>query len=199
LPRFALEPPPEYVAFVEQHLEPLRQDAARVADDEISVDQLYSETLTDVAARWTWFELLRTRLGRPDAAEAYLHRSFERHSQRWQHAQLAPIEVDRWRVAEWDPDSQQAPVDIQVWRPDSEPEPAPYRVWQPDASAHLWTSAAVRLAPHVQPPDKINIAPIAEAAVAWWHAYEASRRRKLIVVLVVLLGFGAVLARFQQA
>jgi hypothetical protein len=38
---------------------------------------------------------------------------------------------------------------------------------------------------------------VAEAAIAWWHAYEARRRRQAIAVQVVTLVLVAVLMRVQ--
>ena len=65
LPRMPDEAPAGYIAFVARHLEPLRRDAARVVGDEEDADRLYPDVLADVAARWGWLELLRTRLGGP--------------------------------------------------------------------------------------------------------------------------------------
>ena len=166
-------PPADYVAFVARHLEPLRRDAARVVGDEVDADQLYPDVLTDVAARWRWLELMRTRLGRPAAADEYLHDAFVRRSQRWR--------------------SDQEPVlDIQVWRT--------------DVGAPLWrqprpslSSAATRLAPFLRPAARGEVGAVAEAAVAWWHAYEASRRRRIVAGVVGGLILVAAALRAQQA
>jgi hypothetical protein len=203
LPRMAGEAPPGYVAFVERHLEPLRRDAARVVGDESDADRLYPDVLADVAARWRWLELMRTRLGRTGAAETYLHRAFQRRSERWRADQeseslvLVDVKVLRPDAGVWStvplaqsPVAQspvaQSPV---VWSP---------VVWSPAAPTPR-SSAATRLAPFVRPPARTEVGPLAEAAVAWWHAYEARRRRLLIVTLAVALAFIMVLLHIGQA
>ena len=39
----------------------------------------------------------------------------------------------------------------------------------------------------------------AEAAIAWWHAYEARRRRRLIAYVVLLCLLATLVARLTQA
>jgi hypothetical protein len=164
------EPPPEYVDFVRRHLEPLRRDAARVVGDEHDADLLYPDVLTDVATHWSWLELQRTRLGRREAADDYLDRAFARQSLRWQ-----PDQVDRF-VSD---------VDISVWD-DSELPPRP-----------VYTSNATKLAPLLTPPRRVHAGAVCEAAIAWWHAYEVHRRRKLIAIAAVGLVLLGVLAHFS--
>jgi hypothetical protein len=156
--RIGPEAPAAYVAFVARHLDPLRRDAEGVVGSDGDPDDLSTDVLTDVATRWTWLELVRRRLRRPGAAEAYLRHAFARRAHRWQ--------VDHR------PD-EPAPVDIQVWRADRPPPP-------------LWSSAALRLAPVVARAPRPAVRPVAEAGVAWWHAYDGSRRRRRIAVLVAL-------------
>jgi hypothetical protein len=208
LPRMAGEAPPGYVAFVARHLEPLRRDAARVVGDESDADQLYPDVLTDVAARWSWLELMRTRLGRTDAAETYLQRAFQRRSERWRADQeseslvLVDVKVLRPDAGIWStvPVAQspvaQSPVG---WFPVGWSPVAQSPVgWSPAAPTPR-SSAATRLAPFVRPPARTEVGPLAEAAVAWWHAYEARRRRLLIVTLAVALAFIMVLLHIGQA
>jgi hypothetical protein len=175
LPRLVLEPPPGYVAFVARNLEPVREEATRMVGDERVADRLYPDVLTDVAVRWGWLELRRRWLRRPDAAEGYLRRALAR---RWQHWQSE----ETWATAE-----PGGTVDIQVLRPD---EPLPR--WS-RASA----SAAVRLAPQLAPTARPTFGPSADAAIAWWHAYETRRRRRWLVVLVAALVLVALLVRLQ--
>jgi hypothetical protein len=176
LPRMALDPPPGYVAFVERHLEPLRRDAVRVVGEQCQPDELYPEVLTDVAARWGWLELLHTRLGRQRAADRYLSHAFARQSQRWRADQ--PL------------DNGSPVVDMQVWRSDADSADAYRWARQPEAPTPARTSAALRLAPQLVGSDDDKVAAIAEAAIAWLHAYEARRQRLIIsgvVAIVVLL------------
>jgi hypothetical protein len=187
LPRMAGEAPPEYVAFVERHLERLRGDAARVMGDESDADLLYPEVLTDVAARWGWLELLHTRFGRRDEADRYLRRSFLRRCERWRSDQeshalvLVDIRVLRPGESDWRPET-----------PDFWPDaPAPRRY------APTRSSAATRLAPHLRSTVRGDFGPVAEAAVAWWHAYEAHRRRLLVYWLIAALVVLLLLLRIE--
>ncbi len=163
LPRMALEPPPGYVAFVARHLEPLRRDAARVLGDEHEGDRLYPDALTDVALHWRLLDLLERRLGRP-ATDAYLHRALVRRCQRWQ--------------PEREPDAE---VEIEVWQADT--------VWRTRPVRRVRSSGATRQAPYLSPEQTAGV--VAEAAVAWWHAYEVWRRRRW-VALTVLVGLALV-------
>ena len=157
LPRIDPEPPPGYVDFVARHLEPLRRDAERVTGDERGADWLYPEVLADVAARWPWFELARIWLRRAPAADASLRRSFERRSQQWHTEQAWPVDVEVRPIAVWSDDGAYR-------RPPDPPE---------------WSSAALRLAPFVAGA-RLTFSPVAEAAIAWWHAYDTYRRRLFI-------------------
>ncbi|WP_281895527.1 SigE family RNA polymerase sigma factor [Phytohabitans aurantiacus] len=168
MPRMGTEPPPEYVAFVERHLDALRRESARVVGDEHDADLLYPDVLADVAGRWRWLELSRVWLGETRAADLYLARSFARRSERWQPPQLGPVEVE-----------------VLVGPGDA--APAPYRMPPP------WSSVALRLASQVSTTRRPEARPLAEAAVAWWHAYEHRRHRKhvaagiAVALLVVLM------------
>jgi hypothetical protein len=178
VPGLALEPPPGYVEFVATHLEPLREQAATVVGGEDDADQLYPEVLTDVATRWRWLELWRHWLRRPTAAETYLHRAFLRRSRRWRAARVA----ERQELPEW------PVVEVEVWtavRPPWVPRPA-------------WSSGATRLAAFVRPAPT-DAGAIAEAAIAWWHAYEAHRRRRLYALLVALFLIGTLIWRITEA
>jgi len=168
LPEMAVDPPPGYVAFVESHLEPLRRQAERVAADPLDAERLYTDVLTDVAARWTWLELARTRLGRADAAERYLERCLDRHAMR--------PESDPYR-----------PVEIEVFT-----EHAPGR-----PAAGRGTNSAVRLARQAPSLFRVAIGPLVEAAVAWQHAYAAARRRRLAGRLVVAFLIVVALVRLR--
>ncbi|MEJ3746301.1 hypothetical protein WEI85_23795 [Actinomycetes bacterium KLBMP 9797] len=166
------EPPPEYIAFVSRHLSALRRESARVVGDERDADLLYPDVLADVAGRWRWLELLRTRLGETGAADLYLARAFTRRSERWQPAHLEP-------------------VDVWVGPTTVEPVVAAYR-------PPRWSSVALRLAAQVDSTRRPEARPMAEAAVAWWHAYEHRRHRRLVAAAVAALVFVALLVRAPQ-
>jgi hypothetical protein len=166
----APEPPPGYVAFVARHLDTLRDDAAQAMGDESEGDHLYPEVLSDVAMRWRRLELRRRVLKQATVADEYLHRALARRVQR--------IESERF----WDGQGEMWFGEIEVFRPD---------VYRP-----IRSSAAARLAPHLQPANtQAHAAPLAEAAIAWWHAYETRRRQRQLAVLVLAVLVLAVLAR----
>jgi hypothetical protein len=195
----ALEAPHEYVAFVERHLPRLRRDAALIVGAGREPDELYPEVLTDVAARWRLFQLLHRLLGRSDAADEYLRRAFARRARRWQDEQITPVEVQVWQVETLD-----EPLVVDAWPGAGTPgwagatgpyarPPAPREQLAPLSARAVrpasptWTSMALRLAPVLLTAGRRPARPLAEAAVAWWHAYEAQRRRKYVVVATAFL------------
>jgi hypothetical protein len=154
------EAPPGYVDFVGRHLGRLRTESDRLTGDLGKGEEIYPEALTAVAARWRWLELLRTRLGRPAVADAYLHRTLTARAQRWR-------------------DEQPYPVEVRAVRP--EPAAAPAARYRRPRARSLGYRQAAFLAPEQHAP-----APVAEAAIAWWHAYEAQRRRRRVALVVAL-------------
>ncbi|MEV8512455.1 hypothetical protein [Dactylosporangium sp. NPDC051484] len=170
--RMTSEPPAGYVAFVTQHLEPLRRDSVRVVGGEEDADQIYVDVLTDVATRWPWLEWRRTWLGQARAADDFLGRVFRRRSERF------------W-LGERD-DDERDDDDLQITVTAERDEEPPTR--------RIYVSTAVRLAPMVVPrrvrAGRFVAGPAAEATIAWWHAYENIRRRRLVYggfVFIVLL------------
>jgi len=175
-PRMTYEAPRGYVQFVERHIDELRRDAATVVGEDGEADSLYPEVLTDVAARWKWFERSRRWLGRSGDAEAYLRRAFQRRSLRWRSAQWRADQDAAAQVDVWNPE-------IQVWRDGELPPLLRASVPPPEDLS----STALRLAPHVAPERRAAPLPVADALVAWWHAYEAWRRRQVIIALAMVV------------
>lgn len=188
LPRLVEEPPAGYVAFVDRHLETLRHDAARVVGTRRCADELYPEVLTDVAARWEWLELLRRRLGRAGAADSYLRQAFDRQSQRWLAEQAEDgTGLEIAVIAERPVEDDTGTVDDARARwGDEARADGP---WADEARTRgaVRSSAAVRLAPHVRAERGGRVGPVAEAAIAWLHAYAARRRRRLVAGFVAAL------------
>jgi hypothetical protein len=160
LPTMVLEPPPAYVDFVATHLEPLRVEVAGVVDGPDEIERLYPEVLTDVAVRWRRLQLWQRMRRRSDVTETCLRRALARRSRRLraEQEQLYPAELD-----------------VQVW--------TVYRPARPVRS-----SAGARMAGYLRPgPPPSDRTILAEAAVAWWHAYEAHRRHRLVATVVLLI------------
>lgn len=173
LPRLALEPPPAYVAFVATHLEPLRRDAATALGEEDG-DRLYPEVLADIAVHWRGLMLLRLLPGRHAAAEDYLRRVLARriHRLRWA------------RTTAEEPDEGGPLIEFVGWRPDRPP---------------VFSSGASRLAPYLKPTPRAESGALAEATVAWWHAYETHRRHRFIALCVVLFLLTVLLTQLASA
>lgn len=180
------EPPREYVAFVAQHLRQLRHDAELLAGDEYEAHELYSQALIDIAIRWPWFALLR-RLNRPSAADAYLHETLIRRSTRRQAEQADFVEVEVWFS-----DDPQA----------SYPSPGRHGSGPPARSltpiaAPTRSSGTARMLP--MSSFGIEIGPVTEAAVAWWHAYMAHRNARLgATTAAITLALAIVLPFLQR-
>jgi hypothetical protein len=161
-----------YVMFVARHLAWLRDESVRAVGDEHDADLLYPEVLSDVARWWHWLELRHRFLGQSTAAEEYLHRALTRRVRRWDSERIWGRQDDLWSGV------------IEVWHPEASYRP-------------LLASAAVRLAQQLRPVTRTEVGPVAEAAIAWWHAYEARRRRRAIAVLIAILVLVALLMRVQ--
>lgn len=178
-PRMPEEPPPTYVAFVERHLPRLRADATRLVGEHGRAEDVFPDALTDVAGRWRLLGRLdraATWIGRrPDLADAFLWRALERRAKLWRDQQITPVEVHVWRIG-----------------PDPAPPPPPQDAVAggdaaPGSRAVVGTSFALRLAPVLPGNQRPELAALAEAAIAWWHAYRAARRRRYAITVTVLL------------
>ena len=155
----ASEPPPEYVAFVERHLEPLRSQCARVVGDVRDADLLYPDILAQVASRWEWIELQRVVLHKPTIADTTLEHTLSRMSSKWQ----SPIEQF---------DDAHPEIEFSIWDNDEyRPPPVPLAV-----------SNAVKLAPLMRLPTQWVAGALCEATIAWCHRDEIRRRRRYWVV-----------------
>jgi hypothetical protein len=130
---------------------------------------LYSRALIDLAIRWQWFALLR-RLRRRDAAEAYLHATLIRRSARRQDEQAEFVEFVEFDV--WSSDHEQAAF-----------PPPGHRALDPPArpTAPMAAQAPAGRVARMLPLSSfgIEIGPVTEAAVSWWHAYLAHRYARL--------------------
>ena len=86
------EPPPEYVDFVAAHERDLHREATRLVGGDPVGDELYMESLTDVAAHWRrlcWWGRLRGA----DVAAAYLRRRLGAHARHWRDDQFHEVDV----------------------------------------------------------------------------------------------------------
>ncbi len=154
------EPPPGFVTFVAVHLGTLRSEAARLTGGEQRADEVYPLVLSDVALHWRRLALRRRLTGRDEAAD-YLRRRLEARTQQWR-------------------DDQIYPVDVHVLRP-----PQTYAYARPAAS-----SIALRKAALLETTERAPSRPLAEAAIAWEHAWQRARWHRIgRMVAGTVLGF----------
>jgi hypothetical protein len=200
-PLLELEPPAEYVRFVEAHLEPLRYDARRLAGDGLDAEALCSGVLVDIALRWWWFELLREWFRRPDPAGGYLGAALGRRVARLYGepgsgagSGSGDVVIEVWS----DAGRYTAPTGADIY-PDREwalvaAAPPPARLSKAGPSA---TSAAVRIAA-VRPAPALAVPAATDAVIGWLHAHETYVRYRLIVEAVVALVVLAVLVELRS-
>jgi len=179
------EPPRDYVAFVAAHLRRLRHDAELLAGDEYEAHELYSQALVDVAIRWQWFALLR-RLKRRDGAVAYLHETLVRRSTRRQAEEADFVDVEVWFS-----DHPQA-----TYPPPGAPRPDPPAQPLILEAAPTRSRGTARMLP--MSGLGIEVGPVAEAAVAWWHAYVAHRHARIGATAVALTLVLAIVLPYLQ-
>jgi len=187
VPKMEAEAPDGYVSFVDRHLVSLRFESAQLAGDAWHAEEIYPEVLSDVAARWQWLELLSKWFGRPGAADDYLRQVLSTRAKRWRAEQIYEVEMVVLRA-----DAVAEPVVETPKAATSSAGLARYRRTGAGRSS-IGLKQARFLSPLRRPPT-----PIAEATIAWFHAYEAYRRRKrvaavigLILVLAALLNLRA--------
>ncbi len=84
------DPPPAFVAYVCANCASLRQEAARLAGG--NADEIYSETLADLALHWRRL-LLATRFKHTAAAD-YMARRLRKRAARWRAEQVYEIKVE---------------------------------------------------------------------------------------------------------
>ncbi len=207
LPKMEPEAPDGYVSFVGRHLAELRLESAQLAGDAWHAEEIYPEVLTDVAARWQRLELQARWFGRPGAADDYLRQVLTVRAKRWRAEQIYEVDMVVLRADPVDPvptsesaapapfsggaaapmpSSRGAPPPMPFGRspaqaPGASAGLARYRRTGPGRSS-LGLKQASFLSPLRRPP-----APIAEAAIAWWHAYVAQRRRKRVAVVIAVI------------
>ena len=152
------EPPPEYVAFVTLRQRELRAETARLVGDDPIADQIYLDVFTDVAGHWRRLRWW-SRVTRGDAVAAYLRRRLAARTKQWREDQIYEVEVRVLRP--------QMPV-VPLITPAG--------------------SLALRKAAVLPGTARASLDALADAEIAWVHAWRRSQWR-----LVGLRVGGAVL------
>jgi hypothetical protein len=172
------EPPAEFIAFVAGRLASLRSETARLVGGERFAPEVYTEVLTDLAGHWRrlcW----RSRLGHPDAHAEYLDRRLAARTRQWREDQIYPVEVT---VLRQDPDPAPAPI----------PAPAGAAAPVQRRTAPRVETVARRMAPLLPTTARTDAQVVAEAGIAWVHAYRRyvwRRYARLCGGIVVLIGY----------
>ena len=177
IPPMEDEPPPEFIAFVAARLAVLRSEVARLTGGDRGAPEISMQILTDLAGRWRWLTWLGRLTGR-DAAAEYLDRRLTARTRQWREDQVYPVEVQVLR--DTDRILQTAggpPANARYRRPPAHESPAP-----------VHESVAERLASLLPSTVRADTEVIAEAEIAWVHAYRRYIWRRYCEV-----GGGAVL------
>jgi hypothetical protein len=157
------EPPRDFVDFVAVHLADAQREAAQLVGDPDHADEVYPAAFSDVAVRWRRLRLqrrLNQRLGRT-AGDVAATVLYRRLAQR----------AKQWR------DEQIYDVDVEVLRP------------APAAYAPASASIALRKAAVLPETARWQARPLAEAAIAWDHAWRQAQWRRIgrTVATVILI------------
>lgn len=155
------EPPREYLAFVAGRLTALRSETSRLVGGDRGAGDISMEVLTDLAGHWRRL-CWRSRLSRRDALTAYLNKRLAARAKQWRDEQIYPVEVS---VAA------DAPPPV-VRRPGRQ-------------------TVAQRMAPLLPSTVRAEAGVVAEAEIAWVHAYRRYvwRRYARVIGGMVLLLF----------
>jgi hypothetical protein len=169
IPPMEDEPPADFVVFVARHLTALKDEAARLTGGDRHADELYPVVLTDVAGHWRRLRW-RCRLRSPDSATAFLARRLAARSKQWREDQIYPVEVSVGSAATtW------APANGTGTPSTGTPSTGPSG-WGTRRSTGTIRPAAPdtvarRLAAVLPSTTRAETAAVAEAGIAWVHAY----------------------------
>lgn len=86
------EPPPEFVAFVADHLAALCHETDRLVGGDPEGAHIYLDVLADVAGHWRrlrWWG----RLTRRDATTDYLQKRLAAHTKEWRDSQIYDVDI----------------------------------------------------------------------------------------------------------
>ena len=169
IPPMEDEPPPEFVAFVAARWHALHGEAARLVGGDRAAPEISMQVLTDLAGHWRWLTWQR-RLTHRDAAGGYVDRRLTARTKQWREERIYPVEV-------------------QVIRFERDLEPAAATVARYRRPAH--ESVAQQLASLLPSTVRTGTGVIADAGIAWVHAYRRYLWRRywgLAGGLVLLIG-----------
>lgn len=172
IPPMDSEPPRDYVDFVVGNMAMLQAEATRLVGGDRHADQVYTQALIDVAGRWRRLSWQR-RISHRDTTADFLRRRLLARAEQWREDRIYPVEV------------------VSVPTPGAF-QPASQAIYQPAAQDRLWPSTvpagapaaapesvAHRMAPLLPATVRADAAPVADAGIAWEHAYRRNRLWRL--------------------
>lgn len=152
------DPPPEFVDAVAAHQGALRPEALRLTGGDPIGHEIYLESLIDLAGHWRRLHLWG-RLTDTDAVGVYLRKRLAKRTKAWRDDQVYEVEVRVLRT----------------------PEKQLVQVGGPAASI------AFRKAALIGGTRRADLLTLADAAVAWCHAWRRSQQRQVARVVIVSL------------
>ncbi|GIE67902.1 hypothetical protein [Actinoplanes palleronii] len=161
IPPMEDDPPPEFVDVIAAHERELRYEAVRLVGGDPVGQEIYQDLLVDLAAHWRRL-CWWGRLTHSDAPGLYLRRRLLKRTAAWRDDQIYEVEVRVLRT----------------------PEGSPVPVSGPAASI------ALRKAAVIEGTARAGLRTLADAGVAWMHAWRQSQNRRvarLIIGSVILI------------
>lgn len=157
------EPPPDFLAFVAARLDGLRREASRLSGGAGDSEALVMEALTDLAGHWRRLRW-ESRLRGHEVMSGYLTRRLATRTKQWREDQIYPVEVDVL------------------------PPSTGHVRYERRAGA----TVAQRLADLLPTTVRAEAEVVAEAEIAWVHAYRRHvwwRYTRVCIGSVLLLGY----------
>ena len=156
------EPPPDFLAFVAARLDGLRREAFRLSGGAADSDALAMDVLTDLAGHWRRLRW-ESRLRGHEVMSGYLTRRLATRTKQWREDQIYPVEVH-------------------VLPPPTLPGRYERRTG---------ATVAQRLAELLPTTVREEAEVVAEAEIAWVHAYRRHvwwRYARVCIGMVLVLG-----------
>ncbi|MFI1992785.1 hypothetical protein [Actinoplanes sp. NPDC020271] len=167
IPPMDEDPPPEFVEAVAAHEHELRREALRLTGGDPIGHEIYQESLIDLAGHWRRLRLWG-RFTHTDAAGIYLRERLIKRTTAWRDDQVYEVEVRVLRT----------------------PEKQLVQVGGPAASLALRKAAVIDGTARAGSPT------LADATIAWCHAWRRSQQHH--VARVILGGLLLVAAMIQS-
>lgn len=187
IPPMADEPPPEFLAFVSTRLPALRGEAARLTGGR-PAPEVVMRVLSDLAGHWRRLSWLGRLTGR-DAAGEYLDRRLTVRTRHWREDQIYPVEVHVLRDTAWAPPPDRVLAATGTARPlTAAATVAQYRRPPKPPEESVARQLAFLLPSTVRQGSEV----IAEAEIAWVHAYRSYVWRRYLrawVGVVLIVGY----------